>query len=1038
MKILKLEFKNINSLYGEWEIDFNNENYARNHNIFLIHGPTGSGKTSILDAITLALYGKTARQKTINSSGGNEVMTRKTGGCYSRITYKTEQGVYISEWSQRRARDKAAGNLKPTQYKITSESGETLYDGNDTSNALEKATTQIIKLDFNQFCRSVMLAQGEFNKFLDCTDKERAEILEKLNGTQRYRDIAVRIVERFKKEEQKCNELKIQYDEIAKNILGDEELKELTSKRDELSKQILELNNRKAVFNQAVQWHRDFESKQKAAAQSKETFERAKKQKADFKEKEELLQRAEKAELCKDSYVLVKSMREQQQKDFAELQIIKTELPATEKKYNDSIEELQKEQNIRKKLNDCLNEQRPLLEEVKKLDSDIKYREEIISREEKSLDEKKFKEKRLNEELSKCHTALEQCDSLILSLKKFQEQHPNDGSIESQLSGIGQMIKNVGDKKEALNKTRVDFDKKSEELKELSTQLERLGKKISEKEAESLKILSDEKFFIAGQLELLLNPGDICPVCGGTYHGTCKAEKSEADSRRLENTVSNLKKLREELYRLQDEQNEISKNESVCRNNCETLNKNMQELSCEINNMTGEIKKSVSTWDIPFNENDLPNLLEVLKKRSKDWKNSETEISENQQKQNAGQVELEALSKQLDEIKTETAKKERELAEAKKECGNLKNLRKEKFGDKNVSEEEAKLRRQIEISEEKIKSLTEASRRISQDYTRIETRYESLLKNTQEREIELTKNEREFLTLIQGRNFADEKEFRESRLEPDKLNSLRKEQKRVDEEFYSAQNDCEKTESAFKDFAATKRDSLPDRSECEKNVELIEEKIGNLNKNLGQIEQQIIGDEKQGKYALEVKEKYEKQKDIFSKWEQIKEWIGDQKGDKFSIFVQSITFRQLISIANKYLHQMKERYTLTAKEEGSLDFQIEDANFSEPRSISNISGGERFLVSLSLALGIAEFASRNVQIDSLFLDEGFGTLSGPELSNVLDTLKSMQKNGKMLGIISHLPAVIDAIEQKIAVVQIPGGHSVLKGDGIRQHREGQS
>ena len=1031
MKILKLEFKNINSLYGEWEIDFNNENYARNHNIFLIHGPTGSGKTSILDAITLALYGKTARQKTINSSGGNEVMTRKTGGCYSRITYKTEQGVYISEWSQRRARDKAAGNLKPTQYKITSESGETLYDGNDTSNALEKATTQIIKLDFNQFCRSVMLAQGEFNKFLDCTDKERAEILEKLNGTQRYRDIAVRIAERFKKEEQKCNELKIQYDAIAKNILGDEELKELTSKRDELSKQILELNNRKAVFNQAVQWHRDFELKQKAAAQSKETFERAEKQKADFKEKEEELKRAESAELCRDSYVLVKSMRDQQQKDLAELQIIKDSLPATKKKYSDSIAELQKEQDNRKKLGDSQNELRPVLEEVKKLDSDIKSGKEIVSREEKSLDEKKFKEKRLNEELSKCHTALEQCGSLILSQKKFQEQHPNDGSIESQLSGIGQMIKNVGDKKKALNKTRLDFDKKSEELKKLSTQLECLGKKISEKEAESLKILSDEKFFIAGQLELLLNPGDICPVCGGTYHGICKAEKSEADSSRLENIVSNLKKLREELDRLQDEQNEISKNDLVCRNNCETLNKNMQELSCEINNMTEEIKKSVLPFEIPFNENDLPNLLEVLKKRSKDWKNSETEISENQQKQNAGQVELEALSKQLYEIKTEITKKEAELSELKKGWENLKNQRKEKFGDKNVSEEEAELRKQIEISEEKIKSLTETNYRISQEYTRIKTQCEILLKNIQDREFELTKNEREFLTLIQSKNFADENEFDRSLLEPDKLNSLREEKKRVDEEFHSAQNDCEKTESALK-FAATKRDSMPDRSECEKNVKLIEEEIGNLNKNLGQIEQQIIGDEKQGKYALEVKEKYEKQKDIFSKWEQIKEWIGDQKGDKFSIFVQSITFRQLISIANKYLHQMKERYTLTAKEEGSLDFQIEDANFSEPRSISNISGGERFLVSLSLALGIAEFASRNVQIDSLFLDEGFGTLSGKELSNVLDTLKSMQKNGKMLGIISHLPAVIDAIEQKIAVVQIPGGHSVLKGDGIRQ------
>jgi len=1029
MKILKLEFKNINSLYGGWKIDFTNENYRRNRNVFLIHGPTGSGKTSILDAITLALYGKTARQKAINKGdAGNEVMTRETAGCYSRITYETEDGVYISEWSQHRARNSVSGTLQEPEYLIRKRDGETISSGRASSSALEKATVKIVKLDFNQFCRSVMLAQGEFNKFLDCGEKERAEILEKLNQSGRYRDIAVKIGERFKAEEQKCNELRIQHDEIAKNILSGDELKELTTKRDELSKQILELNDQKAVFYQDVRWYDEFESKQKAAAQSKRIFDEAEKQKADFKEKDERLKRAEQAGLCRASYKILNNMRDEQQKELTELQTVKAALPAAEKNYKESEENLQKEHNIGQELSRQQNEQRPLLEEVKKLDSDIKSREEIISREEKSLNEKKVKAKELNEELTKCHTALEQCDSLILSQKKFQEQHPNDGEIESQLSGIELMIKNVEDKKEARNKAEREYGKKSEELKELSKQKERLEKEIESKDSALLQLLSDEKFFIAGQLELRLKPGDICPVCGNEYHGTCTAEKSEDDPGRLESIVSNLKNLKMNLENLKEELNKISEKVSSCRTACENLKTSVREHSCGIENITGEIKKSVSAFEIMFSGNELPNLLKQLKKRSDDWKNAETEISKNKQKQNTSQVSMEALSRQLDGIKTEIAEKERELSELKQDCRNLKNRRKEKFGEKNVAEEEAKLCKQLENSREKIGSLTKIKDEKFREHASVKTKYDFLVKQTRERESELISLTNEFRREILEKKFADEKEFIDSLLEPDELDSLRAENKKVEDDFNSAKQKMENDSSILEKFAATKRDSMPDRSECEKNAARIEEETGNLNKNLGQIEQQIIGNEKQGKYALEIKEKYDKQKNIFSKWDKMKDWTGDLKGDKFSVFVQSLTFRQLILISNKYLHQMKERYTLTAK--GDLDFQIEDANFSEPRSISNISGGERFLVSLSLALGIAEFASRNVKIDSLFLDEGFGTLSGPELSNVLDTLKSMQKAGKMLGIISHLPAVIDAIGQKIAVVPIPGGHSILKGDGI--------
>ena len=1030
MKILKLEFKNINSLYGRWKIDFTHENYFRNHNVFLICGPTGSGKTSILDAITLALYGKTARQKTINKGdAGNEVMTRETAGCYSRITYETEGGVYISEWSQHRARNSVSGTLQEPEYSIREEkNGVTISSGKASSNALEKATIKIIKLDFNQFCRSIMLAQGEFNKFLDCGDKERAEILEKLNRSERYRNIAVKIAERSDVEENKCAAIKSKLDAVADNVLSDEKLNELRIQQDEILKKQQKLNDQKAALNKDIRWYSELESKQQEAEKSKQNFDEAEKRKTEFKAKEESLKRAESAESCRIPYEALRIMRGEQTKDLSALETTEKELLTKEKDLKDSIEKLQKEQSTKQELSGKYEKEHLLWDEIKGLDSDIKHAESSLSDEEKSLNEKKLKEKELTEELTECRKTLEQCEEIILSRKKIQEQHPNDGLIEAKLSGIEQLIKNAGDKKEALNKIRLDFDKKSEELKELSNQRDELEKKISGKEAEISKILYDETLFIATQLELRLKPGDTCPVCGNEYHKTCLGTPSEYDSRRFENIVLNLKNLRINLENLKVELNKILELVSVCRTTCENLNKSAEELSCEINNMTEEIKKSVLPFEITFNENELKNIPEQLKKRSDDWKSAETEINKAQQKKEKVQTLQEAISKQLDDIKTEIEKKDAEFSGLKKVCENLKTSRREKFGDKKVSEEEAKLLKQIKTNEENLKHLSDTKEKIFQEHTTLQANRESLDKRTQERGIQLKDKELEFKTLIQSRNFADEKEFVNSLLEPDELNSLRKEQKKIDEEFSSAKKDQDKTESALKEFAATKRDSMPDRDECMKKTDEIEKETGELNQNLGQINQQIQESEKNRKSAIEIQKEYENQRSIFSKWEQMKKWIGNKDGSTFSVFVQSLTFRQLIAISNKYLHQMKERYTLTAK--GDLDFQIEDANFSEPRSISNISGGERFLVSLSLALGIAEFASRNVKVDSLFLDEGFGTLSGQELSNVLDTLKSMQNADKVLGIISHLPAVIDAIEQKIEVVQIPGGHSILKGDGI--------
>ena len=197
-----------------------------------------------------------------------------------------------------------------------------------------------------------------------------------------------------------------------------------------------------------------------------------------------------------------------------------------------------------------------------------------------------------------------------------------------------------------------------------------------------------------------------------------------------------------------------------------------------------------------------------------------------------------------------------------------------------------------------------------------------------------------------------------------------------------------------------------------------------------EIKVRLKNNEQNQAQAKKISAEYEKIAEEFATWEQMKAWVGKDDGSDVSVFVQSLAFNSLLNLANKNLFGITNRYKVVQRSPLSLEFEIQDIYFEEPRSVSNISGGEKFLVSLSFALGISEFASRNVRVDSLFLDEGFGTLSGELLTEAINALKNLQKDGKMLGIITHVQDVISEIDQRIEVKPLSLGHSELIGSGI--------
>ncbi len=302
MKILSLRFMNINSLKGEWKIDFSQDPFNDN-SLFAITGPTGAGKTTILDAICLALYHRTPRLNNISKST-NELMTRDTVECLAEVEFEVKGVGYRAFWSQRRSRGKIDGKLQDAKVELA-----TISDGKLLASQIKKKTElveEISGLDFARFTKSMLLSQGQFAAFLNADPNERAELLEELTGTDIYGLISEKVHLEYTELKNKLALLKAKSEGV--ELLSNDAIVELNQKKSILEELLSKANNEKQHWQAHLLWWQQYDLAQQNLSQKAAGFKSAEQDQADNFDNLQRLKVSEPAEKIRGQFIIKQNM----------------------------------------------------------------------------------------------------------------------------------------------------------------------------------------------------------------------------------------------------------------------------------------------------------------------------------------------------------------------------------------------------------------------------------------------------------------------------------------------------------------------------------------------------------------------------------------------------------------------------------------------------------------------------------------------------------------------------------------------------------
>ena len=295
---------------------------------------------------------------------------------------------------------------------------------------------------------------------------------------------------------------------------------------------------------------------------------------------------------------------------------------------------------------------------------------------------------------------------------------------------------------------------------------------------------------------------------------------------------------------------------------------------------------------------------------------------------------------------------------------------------------------------------------------------------------ELEGLESSFAERLKDMNFADEESFRSARKNPEDIESIRRNKDEIDSNTAKLQGVLSNTQRQLDEKKAMQ---LTDKSydEIDTDYRKEETQLRELHQKRGVLTQKLANLQESEAKIKTLEAEYDAQKKIADNWAMLNSLIGSANGDKFRVFAQQVTLELVVNNANEYLRKMNGRYTLMlTPESATLELSVRDSEQAgEVRPTTNLSGGERFIISLALALGLSQISGSKAQVDSLFIDEGFGSLDDDALNSALEALGEIRREGRMIGIISHVAGISERIPAQIHVIRKSEGSSIIEGPG---------
>ncbi|WP_141050856.1 AAA family ATPase [Aliarcobacter cryaerophilus] len=477
MKILKIKLLNINSLKGEFEVDF--EKFLKDESLFAITGPTGAGKSTILDVITCALYGRTARL-----TNPNELMSRHTGECLCEVEFEVKGKVYVSSWSQKRARKSPDGAFQSAKMEVSEvETGKVLES---YLSKVPKYIEELSGLDFDRFIQSMMLAQGSFDAFLKARENERSSLLEKITGTQIYKQISQEIYQTYTR---KNDEIKLDENLLGNiELLSSEVVTEKTLILNSSKTQKLELDTKGNELKKVINWLENLQKLEADNTKYIQEFEKISFEKENKKEDFIRLDLANKALNVQPIYQEKNSLTQIINQDKEKLEKLQKELEDLKQQLELKATESLKVKDELDKEKISFDSNSKKLQEVRTLQTKIESKLQNIKELENKISSQNEQKTKLNEDLKVLKINQEKIDNDLKTINDYLIKNKNDESLKEEISLIS---KNVNDYKDVLKLLKQIEEKLQNNSLNEKTLQDSFTK--AKKEFDEIKVLFDAK-----------------------------------------------------------------------------------------------------------------------------------------------------------------------------------------------------------------------------------------------------------------------------------------------------------------------------------------------------------------------------------------------------------------------------------------------------------------------------------------------------------------------------------------------------------------